>query len=951
MPQSAEGAAGPPSRVDAEAGDASPSQRLLPGAYLGALPSVPLVERQEELGRLTAGINAAMEGRGRLMLLVGEPGVGKTRLAQEATAILQERGVMIATGRCYEPEQSVPYYPFLDVLADIARQIQGELQEQIPYRWPYLLRLLPELQPLGAALPSSSLEPSRTGTAAVFLPAVSGDEPLIIRAVAGFLDAVAAGTPLAILLDDLHWSDSATVKLLLHLARHSGGRPIFLLGTYRDLDVTPDHPLHGALIDLGRERLMEKIMLRRLDLRGTEALIAQTLDGGVLPPGLVEIVHEPADGNPFFVGEIVRSMMEEGTLFRKNGTWGRRQRSEIHVPESVRAVLGQRLARLTDGTRTVLHAASVLGQTFRFDEVEGVSGLSEEEVEEALDEAAGAGLLREMDPDVFAFSHALVQGAVYEDLTARRQRRLHLTAAEIIEAGPERERRCGEIASHFLRAGDTARAIPYWILAGDAAQGVFAYAEAEQHYRAALEAAHTTADTAQEAAALERLGTTLLRQAQYAEALECVRAAAHAYRSLEDREGELRAGCLLGEVLQIQGKHREAFATLLALRVSPDDSSASPGMVQMHLRLSEIAMDLKEYEQQEELVVQALRIAETLGDRRLLVRANLYLQGALWYRGRPNDVFTALKEYVRLLEGESDLVELFRFTHILALMAMLRGDLQASREYSERALDLARRVGDPLAIPNALHQLASALFLLGDWPVARMHLESARALAQSIDAATPLLYILSSLGHLTVCEGDWDAGEELLQEAGKVVQETDVRDSNLMQHQFLANLDLLRGHPQKAVQRLTPLLERSSDEEMWSTPLVPLLACAYLGLGDIDRAEMFVRDSLRRAERDSNRLDLVQGLFALAGVREKEGRADEARAALQDALRHARDMSFPAAQAEALFRLGSLELECGDSGAARTSLTSAREIWERLGARKDLERVDEALQGSRSAGV
>lgn len=918
-----------------------PSQALPRGAYLGALPTVPLVARGQELGRVKAEVDAALEGQGKLVLLGGEPGVGKTRLAQEVTTVLHQRGFLVTTGRCYEPESAVPYYPFLDVLADVSRVAPGQLREGVPRRWPYLVRLLPELQLPGVAAAVASIEPGRTGSSlAGVLPDGDRDEPLLIRAVAGFLGAVAAGVPLAVLLDDLHWADSASVKLLLHLARHSGGQRVFLLGTYRDVDVAPDHPLHGALIDLGRERLMEKILLGRLDSEGTEALITETLDGAALPSGLVEIVHGPADGNPFFVGEIVRSMVEKGDLFQKNGAWERRQRSEIRVPESVRAVLGQRLSRLPEETRLVLGTASVLGQTFRFDEVECVSGLPEAEVEAALDEAIRAGLVRETGPDVYAFSHALAQGAVYAEMTGRRQRRLHLAAAETIEAGPELERRAVEIAFHFMQAGEVARAIPHSILAGDAAREVAAHAEAERHYRSAVEASREIGDAAHEAAALERLAGALLRQARYPDAQSCAEEAVRAFRHLGDQEGELQATCRLADTLHAQRKQRDAFSALQALRDSLDISAVSPGLVRLSMRLAELAMVLGKYEQQAELAVEAVQMSNALRDRRLLARAEWNRHSALALMGQPNDVFAALHEYVRILEHDGDLVQLLEQTALLALMAVFRGHLQSSREYRERALDLARRIGDPMAVPYALSQLGSSLFLLGDWGGARAHFESALEMAGRIDTATPLPMTVCDLGHLTVCEGDWDAGEALLSEASSLHEEG---DPDHLPQLYLAYLDVRRGRPQAVIERLTPLLDRSGYEEFFATPLLPPLVHAHVDVGDIERAEVLVLDALRRAESDANRLDLVAALLAQAHLREKQGRDDGARDILRDVVRHAREMSFPAAEAEALFQLGALAIKCGDAGAARAALHEARAIWVLLGARKDLERVEEAL--------
>jgi tetratricopeptide (TPR) repeat protein len=696
-------------------------------------------------------------------------------------------------------------------------------------------------------------------------------------------------------------------------------------------------------VDLVRERLTEKIALRRLDASGTALLITETLDGGELPAGLTGIVHGPTDGNPFFVGEIVRSMVEEGELYRENGRWEWRPQSQTRVPESVRAVLGQRLARLGERTRWLLGAASVLGQTFRFDEVERVSGLLEADVEAALEEAARAGLVREISADVYAFSHALAQTAVYAEITGRRQRRLHLAAAETIEIGPERERRAVEIASHFIQSGHPAPAIPHWMLAGDAARDVFAHTEAERHYHAALEASRAVEDTAQEAAALERLAVTLLRQGRYPEAEDCAREAGQIFRRLGDQEGELQAACRLAETLKAQGKQREALAMLRALQGSLNVSPISPGLAHLYIRISDLAMEIGAFEQQEEMAIEAVQIARSLGDRRLQAQAELYQQGALWFAGRPNHVFSVLQEYLRSLEEDGDLVQLAELATPIALMAMLRGELRTSKEYAERALDLAQQIADPRMIPMALSQLGSSLFLLGDWQGARAHLERAMEIAGEVDKNGFLTTVLCNLGHLTVCEGDWDAGQALLHQAIAVNGETDARESNQLPYMYLANLDLLRGDPQAAVDRLTPLLAGPRYEELWSTPLLVPLAGAHLGLGDIETAERLIADAMRRTETDGNRLDVVAALLVRADIRQQQGRRPESQAMLEDVVRQSREMEFPAAQAEAVFKLGCLALESGDREAAGSYFSGARDIWDRLGAHRDLLRVGDAL--------
>ncbi len=915
-----------------------PQQALPAGAYLGALPSTPLVARREELSRALVAVDTAAQGSGRLVLLAGEPGVGKTRLAQEVTAALHERGFLIAAGRCYQPEQVVPYYPFLDVLGELYRLLPPQVREEVVRRWPYLARLLPELQGAGrkAAAPIGEID--------------GQDEPLLIRSVAGFLETVAADRGLAVLLDDLHWSDSASVKLLLHLARHTRASPVFLLGTYRDLEVTYDHPLHGALVDLGREALLEKIALERLDAEATGALIAGALGDAAIPPGLVEIVHGPTGGNPFFIQEVLRSMVEGGDLMRTDGRWERRQRSEIRVPEGVRGVIGQRLSRLREETRGVLFAGSVLGQTFRFEEVEQVSGRAEEQVESALEEASRAGLVRETHPDVYAFSHALAQQAVYGEMTGRKQRRLHLLAAETLEGQQDRERRAAEIASHFLRAGEKGRSIPYSMLAGDAARDVFAHTEAEAHYRSALEAAEEIGSAGQEAEALEKLAATLVTRGGYQEAEECAQRSLSVFRSIDDTDGEMRAATQLSRASIAQGRAREAVAVCRRLLESLDKPPTSASLAMLYLQLGESQHYLGDYEQALHSSEEATKTAQILDDQRLLVQAELLRILEMYQLGRQWKLHLALEAPLRRAEEKNDLFLQANLLLMLGLETAYQGELGAAREYRERQVDVARRIGSPAHLAGALTALGSSLFLLGDWQQARASMEEALQIGRSIDKMGVLVVPLLDLGHLTVCEGDWEAGEALLREAVELAEQGGdlgfLRFANL----FLANLDLLRAKPQAVIERLTPLIDRSGNEEPGATPLLPPLAQAYLDLGEVDRAERVAEDACRRTAESGNRIDLLPALLGRAGVLAKQERWDEARASIEEAVDLGRQMTFPAGEALALHRWGTLESLAGNLERAHSYLLQARAIYHRLGAREDVERIDETLEQLRPAG-
>ena len=476
---------------DAALAAGSAPESILPiGAFLGALPSTPLVARDSELERLLHFADAIPRGAGRVVMLSGEPGVGKTRLAQELTLSLRNRQFLVVTGRCYQQQQSVPYYPFLDALSSAYRSAPNELRATVPARWPFLCRLLPDLH----------LASSSTGTS------TPEEQQTLFREVTGFLKELAGQAPLGVLLDDLHWADTSSLELFLHLARHLRADRVLLAGTYRDVEVGRHHPLEGALRDLTREDLVDRIPIRRLEAGGTAQLVAATLGEGSVSTDLDAVIHQHAGGNPFFTQQLVRFLVERGDVSRVDGRWVERPHHRLEVPESIRSVIGQRMERLPTGAQEILREAAVLGQTFPFDSLVELSGRPVPEVEAALEEARSIGLVDERQPDRYAFDHALTQQTLYGELSSRKRRKLHVAAAESLVRLPEPERRArsAELAWHYLEAAQEEKAIPYALAAGDLARSVYALKEAERQYNTVLDIAEQFGNLPAQVEALTR---------------------------------------------------------------------------------------------------------------------------------------------------------------------------------------------------------------------------------------------------------------------------------------------------------------------------------------------------------------------------------------------------------------------------------------------------------------
>ena len=519
-----------PGRQHGGSAGIEPIEQPLPiGGYLGSLPEGDLIGRSTEMNRATELIDSAVASTGRTLLIAGEPGVGKTRLSQEITRVARNRGFLIAAGSCYEATESIPYYPFLEVFATLRRAAPPAIAAQIGEEWPYLGRLLLEHRSTGAPNTSD--------------PGV--EQQRLFWSATGFIESVSSVWPVAILLDDLQWADGSSLDLMQHLARRTRAGRVLILGNYRDVEVNRTHPLQAALRDLNRQHLLERIQVHRLDKQATNALIAATVGSTATSQDLISLIYERTDGNPFFVEEVAKTV-HAGRDDDLDG-------AGEGVPESVRSLIGQRLSHLSEGSQDVLRKASVLGLTFRFDDLLAMSGCPEQVLEEFLSEATQSGLVREMTTggiDAYAFNHALTQQAIYNELTLRKRRRLHLAAAAAIEGSPPgtARHRVAEMAHHFLDGDEPAKALRYSLEAGDDAIEMFAHREAHDHFHVALDLARELDDSESELRALDGLGATLVSLGRYEEALSILEEAATMHERRGDMEGLWRCLAHIGRV-------------------------------------------------------------------------------------------------------------------------------------------------------------------------------------------------------------------------------------------------------------------------------------------------------------------------------------------------------------------------------------------------------------------
>jgi DNA-binding SARP family transcriptional activator len=479
---------------------APPAPRLPLPVALSPVGGVRFVGREVELQAIVEAWRKARAGARRVTLIAGEPGIGKTSLVGELARRADVDGAIVLYGRCDE-DVGFAFQPFVEALrAYVSVCPPALLREQAGRGAPELARLLPELTELiGDVSP-----PTR--------PDAALDQYLMFEAVVGFLAAIAARAPVLLVLDDLHWAARPTLHLLRHLVRSQPDMAVCVVGTFRDTELptaaltrgTP-HPLTEMLADLRREPGIERHALQGLSELDVEALLGAD-DGGALDArrqSLARAVHEETQGNPFFVGEIIRHVAEAGSGVG-GMTSGDIDLAQLGIPDGVREVVSRRLMRLSEDATRVLTVAAVVGPTVTLPLLERIrdAGATPEALLDALDEGVRARVLVESERlrGRYAFAHALVRQAVYSDLTAARRGRLHRQVGEALEdlyAG-ELEHHLHELAHHFAQAagGEENKAIGYLIRAGDQAQVKLAYEQALTHYRQALELLETFQDGA-----------------------------------------------------------------------------------------------------------------------------------------------------------------------------------------------------------------------------------------------------------------------------------------------------------------------------------------------------------------------------------------------------------------------------------------------------------------------
>ena len=577
-----------------------------------------LVGRQREMAELNAALDCAMAGHGRLVMLAGEPGIGKTRIAQELAGLAEQRGARVLWGWCYEQEGAPPYWPWVQpVRSYISATEPDRLRAEMGPGAADIAEVIPEVR---GKLPDLEPPPALDPNQARFR---------LFDSFATLFKNAAESQPLMLVLDDLHWADKPSLLLLEFLARQISESSLLIVGTYRDAEVSPDHPLFGTLAQLSRDQSFRRQVLTGLPPADVGEFILTT-SGANASQELIETLYADTEGNPFFMNEVIRLLVDRGELGNASVGGGA---PALAVPQSVLEVIGQRLNRLSKECNDLLTTAAVIGRQFDFNLLGILSeGATELELVELVEEALQAQIIQGLPEagDRYQFSHALVQQTLLERLSTRRRVRLHAKVGEALETlyGEYGGDHAAELAYHFAEAEPVAgpdKLVKYTTLAGERALEAFAHEDALRHFQRGLiakgldEEGSMPVPDAEAAALLFGLGraqaVTLGRQ-QLDVAFATLNRAFDFYAETNDVTHAVR---IAGYSVQILVGHRVAGELVArALRLAPHHSPEAGRLLSRYGLV--VGLEEGDYPSAKEAFDSALATAQTTADAALEMR-------------------------------------------------------------------------------------------------------------------------------------------------------------------------------------------------------------------------------------------------------------------------------------------------------------------------------------------
>ena len=711
----------------------------------------PLIGRDDEMAVLRGAIDDLGRGSGQIVSVMGEAGLGKSRLVAEMHHSLVAEGFLNGApsatmdwyeGRCMSYQTATPYAPFIDLLTryfglrpdqsgperfqTVKARTEGLLGEQAVDVTPFLATLL-EIE-----LDQDAAERVR------YL-----DPPLIrekvFRAVQQLVAQAASERPLVLVMEDIHWIDPTSLELLEQMLSLAESSPLMVLSIFRPWRNEPSWRLHETA-DRDYQHRYTSVMLQPLNAPDCRELVANLLHVDDLPPKVRALILLKAEGNPFFVEEVIRSLLDSGLVIRKDDHWvATKDIVNIAVPDTLAGVITARLDRLDDASKRVAQTAAVIGREFDYETLADVYE-GGDDIDAVLTDLQRREMVREksrIPHRVYSFKHALTQETVYSSLLLSARRKIHRRVATCLEQMAPDE--VQQIARHYMEAREQALALPFVVASGDRAAHAYATADAIAHYKQALEILETVDDEQMARRAYEGVGGALTFAYDAAGATENYHQMFHVAEKSENLPMQVSALNKLGYVTALfSGQFPEAEKHLLDAERLASECGDAAGLAEMHMTYCYMRTAVGDFEDAEGHLAEAAEIGSDLDMEEPTLFGKTHLANTMIYMTRFDDAWRAIQVAMEATKAlgnrkyEADIKAL-----ALPMYYMNMGKLDAAVESAREGMEMAAQIGSLASECNGAFSLGLVAWMRGEYESAVSYHE--RALAAARDAGMPYL--------------------------------------------------------------------------------------------------------------------------------------------------------------------------------------------------------------------
>jgi predicted ATPase len=928
---------------------ASLERERVPSPRPIAAREIPLIDRVEEMKLLKEAVDRTVQGEGGLVFLYGEAGIGKTRLARELRAYARLRGMQVLYGRCpalFRMDGVPPYILWREAIRDYLETCSPEQLYKVVGFYPAeVAKLVPELSQKLRAIPQS------------FPISPEEEQNRLFEAVSQFITNISREAPLLVVLDDLQWTDPSSLLLLHYMARGVQKTPLLLLGAYRSTDIDAKHPLSPVLTELNRERLPQLIQLKRMSLSDVSEMIKSILEQDDVPADFCKLVYEKTRGNPFFAEEVIRSLKEEEVICREENKWKIREVSKIEFPETVKSVIKARLDRLDEESQNVLTLASFVGNDFTSEAMCALTGIEEDKLLELMDKMLKTGFIKEREirgEGFCSFADILVRDVVYEGVSLLKRKKLHGVVGVALEKvyAKKIDEHFGELASHFLESGGKDKALDYFLKAGDGAAKVFANSEAMSYLQSALKLLEVKEGEFKEKKnVLERLGDMKRLVGEYDASIKYWNDALPLAKQLNEKETSARLHRKTANVLWSNLGNRERARehheqALKILETEPESVELASlyedmaGMVSMGTtgNMTE-ALSLGE---------KAVELAKKLNAHEVLAHAYMPLGEISSWLGSNKKALECFERALKIALDNGYMETAVWAYDDLAVFRPIE-EHERSLEYLQKAFELAKKVGTVEWTALVGQHLASRYLGMGDVDKAVTLAEESAALNRKSGNMVLLNWSLHQLGRIHQMVGEWDESEQYYKEALEISQRTNDFQSIASAFGWYGWWFFDKGEYAKAREFFEKMYEvfEKHGAKAFIMSVSFFVAWDYIELGEFEKAENVI-DDLRKYAFEKEDKELIADADAVTA------RLFRAQKKWEESIKHfeksLQEFEALGARHWDMYRFAKWVL-CqyarvyierdheGDREKAHTLLNQALEIFQKMGAKKDVEKT------------